>query len=884
MTAFESKTIERKKPLLLTVGNFPYITRPFIDSVTDKMRVVVLNNSSKFTDPSILHVENRAIQTIVELEDKLDYAVFFMFSDVDKQLLESCLPKLEQDRTRTLILFQRQTLKNYFDVILATKKISSLQYAIVGDLFGNAVPSSTSLPARIVNQAVQEKLAEFTGDDLLPIFAISQTDTLGAIQYLLFNKHEKSRINLLYYEHPQTIISTIHLLKRVEPDLQFAYKRHDPDGPPIPDHKQVLQEIQLKTRFTPTYLDDILEGFEKGVSEMQGLPTSLLKQKRVKKRRSLPFKPLTLSAFLANAGLIAILLYSVLQVVFLVSGVALAKVALHDLENGAYTTAVARLNTSRTLFSYASPLTDSLLSLSRIKQLSAFEKTFQTFQTGLELTRLASSETASLTQLQKMLQIVPLQDLLATASYLYFSTQSSHLEKQFAPLSFFYNEPTSQLLSIAQLLPDVMGNRETKRYLILFQNNGELRPTGGFIGSVGELEFDSGKFKSFTIQDVYDLDGQLKKHVEPPFVIRRFLQPHLYLRDSNMALDFQEAASSAAALYFDESGKKVDGVIAVDYEVLRRLIEKVGGLYLPDSNITLTANNAFEYIQTSIDDNFFPGSRKKHDLLNEIFTQLTLKLHKAENIKKVGELIPEMLTQKHILISMQNQSLQKPFSLYNYGGEVTDTRTDTPNSINDYLYINEANIGANKANMTITRTANYTAFIQPTTTISELQIRYDNTDVDAKDYKLYLQLLIPVDSSLIKLTLNGKTQKIVPAVTESRIYEAKNFTPPAGVEVLQDTYHGKKLVGVLLTIPAHSQSSFAIQYEQKHTSLQKDLSYSLMAVKQPGVISYPLTASFHYPTGYIPKNTQKASFGKNVVTFTEDDFNKDTLYSLDLSR
>src|SRR6476620_5186398 len=131
MTVLESKTVERKKTLLLIVGNFPYIKRPFIESIANKVKIIALNNTTKFSDPTILHVENRAIDTIVELEDKLEYAVFFMFSPIDKELLEKCLPKLEQDKTRTLILFQLPTLKNYFDVILATKRISTIQYAVV---------------------------------------------------------------------------------------------------------------------------------------------------------------------------------------------------------------------------------------------------------------------------------------------------------------------------------------------------------------------------------------------------------------------------------------------------------------------------------------------------------------------------------------------------------------------------------------------------------------------------------------------------------------------------------------------------------------------------------------------------------------------------------
>ncbi len=43
---------------------------------------------------------------------------------------------------------------------------------------------------------------------------------------------------------------------------------------------------------------------------------------------------------------------------------------------------------------------------------------------------------------------------------------------------------------IADRLPSILGKDGRKTYLVLFQNNMELRPTGGFIGSFGLFTFD----------------------------------------------------------------------------------------------------------------------------------------------------------------------------------------------------------------------------------------------------------------------------------------------------------------------------------------------------------------------------------------------------------
>src|SRR3989344_8002630 len=42
-------------------------------------------------------------------------------------------------------------------------------------------------------------------------------------------------------------------------------------------------------------------------------------------------------------------------------------------------------------------------------------------------------------------------------------------------------------------LPDVLGFRGSKTYLVLLQNNTELRPTGGFMGAFALVTMDRGK-------------------------------------------------------------------------------------------------------------------------------------------------------------------------------------------------------------------------------------------------------------------------------------------------------------------------------------------------------------------------------------------------------
>jgi len=131
-------------------------------------------------------------------------------------------------------------------------------------------------------------------------------------------------------------------------------------------------------------------------------------------------------------------------------------------------------------------------------------------------------------------------------------------------------------------------------YLFLFQNSMELRPTGGFIGSIGLATFAEGRLVDFSIEDVYTVDGQLKGHVSSPQPILSLLgSEHWYLRDSNWDPDFRESGRRAAWFYEKETGTRVDGVVGVSVPFIVELLAAIGPMALADFNDTITADNFF---------------------------------------------------------------------------------------------------------------------------------------------------------------------------------------------------------------------------------------------------------------------------------------------------
>lgn len=148
------------------------------------------------------------------------------------------------------------------------------------------------------------------------------------------------------------------------------------------------------------------------------------------------------------------------------------------------------------------------------------------------------------------------------------------------------------------LIGKVLGEDREKIYLLLLQNNMELRPTGGFIGSFAIVGFNKGAMTKFEVYDVYDADGQLKGYVEPPWQLKEYLnQPAWYLRDSNWDPDFSKSAQRAEWFLDKSMNIQVDGVVAIDLNFARDLVGAFESVYVADFDKRIDPKNFYEVVQ-----------------------------------------------------------------------------------------------------------------------------------------------------------------------------------------------------------------------------------------------------------------------------------------------
>ncbi|OGD50381.1 hypothetical protein A3D86_01685 [Candidatus Beckwithbacteria bacterium RIFCSPHIGHO2_02_FULL_49_13] len=438
-------------------------------------------------------------------------------------------------------------------------------------------------------------------------------------------------------------------------------------------------------------------------------------------------------------------------------------------------------------------------------------------------------------------------------------------------------QKVNQARVMLPLVPDLIAQNSKKTYLILFQNNAEIRPTGGFIGSYGLLTFEKGKLLDFTVEDIYAADGQLSGFVEPPEPLKEFLgQNSWFFRDSNWDPDFTVSGPRAEWFLNKSTGRNVDGVIAVNLPAAREFLKVTGPVKLPDFNEETTATNLFERAEYRTEIDFFPGSTQKKDFLGSLAREL---FDRAQNAS-AGELLQftqaleTAMTQKQILLNLHDEGSQKILLEQNWAGALyAPLIAANPAPIVDYFYPVEANLGINKANYFLNRELEYQLTILKTKEIlSTATITYQNqSPADAwpgGNYRSYLRAYIPAGSRVISVKV-GETK----------------LDPEADIDASQV---GDKLVlGFPVTVPVKHTLAVEMTYRlpgKLATAPQEGSREGKLAVvipKQPGIIADPVKVIVNHPSFLLATSTSPRALTSAQVTTFESDLSYDRVFTVD---
>ena len=150
------------------------------------------------------------------------------------------------------------------------------------------------------------------------------------------------------------------------------------------------------------------------------------------------------------------------------------------------------------------------------------------------------------------------------------------------------------------LLPPMLGATQPRTYALLFQNNAELRATGGIAGSWAIVRVDHGAVQIVKQGSAGDVNSHLSGVPVPPNVAALYTnRPGTFFQDVDMAPSFPTDATLASDMFEQAYGIAVDGVISTDPVALARLLKATGPVQLPHGE-SLTASNAVSLLLSQV--------------------------------------------------------------------------------------------------------------------------------------------------------------------------------------------------------------------------------------------------------------------------------------------
>lgn len=396
------------------------------------------------------------------------------------------------------------------------------------------------------------------------------------------------------------------------------------------------------------------------------------------------------------------------------------------------------------------------------------------------------------------------------------------------------------------VLPQIMGQNGEKKYLVLFQNDKELRATGGFITAYAVFRVNKGVIETEGSSDIYNLDNTLLKKVPAPSAIVKYLPnvDTLNLRDSNLSPDYLSSMNQFEQLYeYTQDKKDIDGIIALDTNFVLSMLQVLGpieayGTKFTADNVEVCACPQIIYELERYADQpvaYERGQRK--DILGVLMQQMMQKTFNAPKSSwpnLLGTAL-DSLKQKDLLLYFHSPDAQSAAEKLNFAGRLY-------NYDGDYLHINETNFAGAKSNL----------YVQEK--VKQVVTKGKDNNIDKTltiDYKYPRKM---DDCSLERkggLCLAGIYRDYI------RIYVPKGskITKSSGVALTETEDLDKTVFEGFFELRPEGALKIEIQYS---VPIKVGSEYKLLMQKQPGVEghSYEIDAFGHKQKAF-PLETDK---------------------------
>lgn len=398
---------------------------------------------------------------------------------------------------------------------------------------------------------------------------------------------------------------------------------------------------------------------------------------------------------------------------------------------------------------------------------------------------------------------------------------------------------------LSRLLLALGGYPQENNLLIVLQNNDELRPSGGFIGSFALATIKNGEISSLETKDSYHLDMPAvgKWQLEPPAPIKKYMQvENWYLRDANWSPDWPSAARQIQTIYLGESraigAPQIDftSIIALNPDFVADLLKIVGPITIDEE--TYTPENFQALLQYTVEVSYKDkdiSSWDRKNVMNDLVGELKNRLFKL-SLSQWPELIKTIennIQKKNIQIYFIDERLREISDNLGASGEIRKTDSD-------FIMVVDANLAAFKSDAVVKKEIAYDLYNKDGQASASLSIRYRHEggfDWRTTRYRSYTRIYLPLGSRFVSVSgLDNRN---------------------ADWSVTDDAEMNKTIFSFFFTVEPGTNKEIILHYSLPNRISQQieEGNYDLLVQKQSGRRTEKLQVNL-YPENEKPQNWQ----------------------------
>ncbi|MFA5135594.1 MAG: DUF4012 domain-containing protein [Patescibacteria group bacterium] len=419
--------------------------------------------------------------------------------------------------------------------------------------------------------------------------------------------------------------------------------------------------------------------------------------------------------------------------------------------------------------------------------------------------------------------------------------------------------------TVADVMLEVLGHERPKRYLIIFQNSRELRPTGGFIGSLALVDIYRGSIENLEVPGggIYDLAGQLNEKLIAPKPLW-LVNPHWNIQDSNWFPDYPTSAQKLMWFFERTGGASVDGVIALTPAVIENLMRNVGAINMQELyGVTVDHTNFVREAQYWAEVTYDREENMPKKFIGDLLPLLLDKVFspQTDQLLGVSQTFYRALIEKDLLLYFTDPAVEAKVAAFAGDGSMMAAEQD-------YLAVVNTNIAGGKTDHVVDQFIGHEAQIAAdgsvtvTTTVTRSHTGNELDRWEKVANVSYLRFYVPLGSELLsaegfdEILPTRFLQPDLDAVEDAdlvTIEKGSTIDEESGVRTTAE--FGKTVYGNWVSIDPGEIQQVRLQYRLPFSLdiggvFGKADAYSLFVQKQPGAQNVYLSSTVTIDPAY----------------------------------